>query len=177
MSTERDAIVRALVSQLLAALKTLKECVDRCPDAEWNERHGDHPFSQVAFHALFGCDLDLSGSEEELKAQTFHADNREAFADYEDLEDRPQVRLYKRDFLARYYEFCREKAVSALEPASVADLLIPNSDYWKNMTRLERYVNCMRHTQHHAAQLGLRLQLLTGTEMEWHSRGYEQSTG
>ena len=50
-------------------------------------------------------------------------------------------------------------------------MLEPKSDVWKNMTKIERYLNSIRHIQHHAAQLGLRLQFITGKEMDWLSRG------
>ena len=151
----------------------LRSCIDRCPKEEWNERHGDYPFSQVVFHTLFDCDYHLCDDEQDLKVQVFHKRHKEAFADYEELEDRIPRLLYERDFIDRYYEHCRVKVVSTIESKTDADLTIPNADVRKNMTRLERYVNLIRHTQHHTAQLGLRLQFATGKEMDWISRGYE----
>ena len=61
-----------------------------------------------------------------------------------------------------------------IESKSNENLLIKNSDIYKNMTKAERYVNAIRHIQHHAAQLGLRLQNMNGQEMNWISRGYEK---
>ena len=168
-----NSIAHGLASQLLAGLDMLKDCIDRCPSKEWNESHNDYPFSQVVFHVLSDCDYNLCDNEEEMKEQTFHRENRESFADYEDHEDRTPPSVYEREFIARYYDHCRKKVAAVIETKARAELEVPNADVYKNMTKAERYVNCIRHMQHHAAQLGLRLQFLTGKEMEWISRGYE----
>jgi len=54
------------------------------------------------------------------------------------------------------------------------DLLIEKTDFYKTMTRMEHYVNCIRHTQHHAAQLGPKLQFITGVEMNWIGKSEEK---
>jgi len=139
-----DVLTHGLASQLLSGLYMLKNCIDRCPEKEWNERHNDYPFSQVVFHALFDCDYNLSENVMEFKEQIFHKINRESFADYEELEDQIRPHLYERDFINRYYEHCREKAEYVIETKTNANLMIPNSDVYKNMTKLERYVNAIR---------------------------------
>ena len=134
----------------------------------------NYPFSQVVFHTLFDCDYSLCENDDELKEQIFHRKNRDSFSDYEELDDRIKQHLYERDFINRYYEHCKEKVVSSIETKVNTDLIKLNADVRKNMTKLERYINTTRHTQHHAAQLGLRLQFATGREMDWISRGYEK---
>jgi hypothetical protein len=166
-------ITHGILSQFLAAIDTLKDCIDRCPEGEWDERHDDYPFCQVAFHTLFDCDYHLCDKDEDFKAQPFHKENGDIFADYEGLEDFPPLRLYERVFIDKYYDHCRQKAISIIEPKTIEELTAPQSDVRKNMTKLERYVNIARHTQHHAAQLALTLQLLTGEETEWISWGNE----
>lgn len=161
-----------IASQLLAGLYMLKDCIDRCPEKEWNERHKDYPFSQVVFHTLFDCDYHLCDNDAEFKEQIFHRNNRAGFGDYEELEDRMPPHFHERDFINRYYAHCREKVISAVETKTGADLMAPNADVRRNMTKLERYVNLIRHMQHHTAQLGFRLQVVTGQEMAWIARGY-----
>jgi len=169
----KNMLARGLTSQLLAGLSMLKDCIDRCPEKEWHERHNDYPFSQMVFHALLDCDYHLCDDDAEFKEQPFHRKNRAHFRDYEEIEDGMPPQLPERDFINRYYEHCREKAVPAIEAKCDADLTIPNTDVWRNMTKLERYVNLIRHLQHHTGQLGLRLQYATGAEMDWVARGYE----
>lgn len=44
----------ALRFQYLAALKTLREAIEKCPDAMWNNPADDTvPFWRVAYHTLF----------------------------------------------------------------------------------------------------------------------------
>jgi hypothetical protein len=164
---EINALSYGLKSQLLASLYMLKDCIDRCPDKEWNERHNDYPFSQIIFHTLFDCDLNLSENEEELKEQIFHRENRQEYGNYEELDDRIKENLYERIFITKYYKHCLVKIEEKLKNRTSDELLLPNSDFYKSMTKMERYVNCIRHTQHHVAQLGLRLQFITGKEMDW----------
>jgi hypothetical protein len=168
----KDMLAHGLASQLLAGLYMLKDCIDRCPEREWHEDHKDRPFVQVVFHALFDCDYHLCDNDAEFKEQIFHRENRASFGDYEELEDRIPAHLPERDFIDRYHAHCREKVVSTLRTKTSADLVIPNADVRRTMTKLERYVNLIRHLQHHTAQLGLRLQYATGKEMEWIARGY-----
>jgi hypothetical protein len=65
------------------------------------------------------------------------------------------------------------KVKDVVESQRQDSLLLPKGDVYGNMTKAERYVNAIRHIQHHAAQLGLRLQLLTGQELDWVSKAYE----
>jgi len=166
-------LARGIASQMLACMYSLMDCITRCPEKEWNERHNDYPYSQVVFHVLFDGDLSLSSGKEELLSQAFHLDNKEAFADYEELADKARANLYDREFIKRYYEHCLNKIKSVVEAQRDEDLLIPDSDFYKSMTKAERYINAIRHMQHHVAQLGLRLQYLSGQEMTWVSRGYD----
>ena len=169
-------VAYGLESQMLASLYMLKDCIDRCPDNEWNESQRDYPFSEVVFHALFDCDYSLSENNAVFREQQFHRIEREIFGDYEELKDsgsRPQ-RLYERAFVNRYYEHCSKKIVTIFAGSTYGDLIKPNSDIYKNMTKMERYINAIRHIQHHSAQLGLRLQFSTDKEMEWISRGHKK---
>lgn len=102
----------------------------------------------------------------------YEHENRAFFGHYEGLEDFAAGRFYQRAFILLYHAYCKAKVVSVIEAKSDTELLIPESDVRRNMTKLERYVNVIRHTQHHAAQLGLRLQVAGGKEMDWIARGY-----
>jgi hypothetical protein len=164
---QKQEIPHAVRSQLIASLNMLKDCIDRCPENEWNEKHNDHPFSQVVFHTLFDCDLNLSFDENDLRNQRFHKENVQEYGEYEELEDKIRNRVYEKSFIIKYYAHCIEKVFQLTNNEINDDMILPKNDFYKTMTKLERYINCIRHTQHHVAQLGFRLQLLTMKEMDW----------
>jgi hypothetical protein len=126
----------------------------------------------VVFHILFDCDYCLCENKEDLQKQRFHRDNERIFHGYEELGEAPRTRLYEKDFINEYLMHCIAKIEEMGKTRTNRDMLIENSDVYRSMTKLERYVNAIRHAQHHTAQLGLRLQFLTNKEMEWISRGY-----
>jgi len=160
-----------LESQALASLAMLKACIGECPRDQFHERHGDYPFSQVAFHALFYCDFYFSESEEEFKKQPFHRSHAELFEGYEELEYRPARNTYEFEFLMEYAGHCARKIGEEL-PRFTDERLAESAKVKTNgISRLELVVDSIRHTQHHAAQLGLRVQLLTGKETAWVERG------
>ena len=175
--TDPANIQGALAAQLGAALDTLGYCIEQCPDDQWQESHGDYPFSQVVFHTLFFCDFYLSGSMSEFRSQTYHRANPGFFKDYEEFENRQPRNLYERGEIVGYLGFCKAKAYSFLEAATEGQLSAVAHHKKGTMSVLELMVYLTRHIQHHAAQLGLRLQLLTGKEMPWFSKGTAPDRG
>jgi hypothetical protein len=153
-------------NQLVASLATLRQCVETCPDSEWNEVHGDAPFSQAAFHALFCMDYYLSPDEAGFKNQSFHTQHAAMFKDYEELVYKKPVHTYTLNEIQTYLEFCRQKIMNL----DIDDALKTSTH--KNFSFLELYIYVARHTQHHAAQLGLRIQQITEKELKWFSSGY-----
>jgi hypothetical protein len=165
-----DQIINALKEQMLAALSTLYQCIETCPKSEWNQSHGDAPFSQVAFHTLFYTDYHLSKSEAGFKCQAFHENNKNMFKDYEELEDRKAENVYPKNEIKAYMEFCREKIENI--HINQKNREVDGKNFSKSMNFVELSVYVTRHIQHHAAQLGLRIQQITGKELKWISSGW-----
>ena len=173
-----SAFQEALSRQLKAALHTLGRAMETCPDAEWQAEHGDAPFSQVVFHApfsqvvfhaLFYADFYLGKDALPFKAQPFHQAHSATFADYEELEDRKPVRLYEKAFCREYLEHCLAKVDAAVGAETLESLAGESGIDFRRCSRLELYIYGERHSQHHAAQLGLRVQQATGQELKWYS--------
>lgn len=169
--SDHATIQTALAAQLGAALDTLGYCIDHCPGDQWQESQGDYPFSQVVFHTLFFCDFYLSGSMNEFRNQEYHRLRPGFFKDYEEFQNRKPVNLYERRDIVDYLGFCKVKGYSFLAGASDGQLYATAHHKKGTMSVLELVVYLTRHIQHHAAQLGLRLQFLTGNEMPWFSKG------
>ena len=168
-------VSRALEDQFAAALAVLNDCIVRCPDTEWRKAHGDYPFSQVAFHALFFADYYLDCGRDSFRNQSFHKEHAAFFADYEEFEDRIPVNLYEKETCLLYLRFCLGKARAVFSRMTEEGLRAPTTLPGKRFSNLELFIDTIRHIQHHAAQLGLRLQFLTGQETAWIGGGWKES--
>jgi len=171
MEDMMNYLTTLLHKQLNAALRTLGYCIEACPEAEWQESHGDYPFSQVVFHTLFYTDFYLGRDTIPFKQQQFHVSHPDAFRDYEELEDRLPVHLYEKSFCLEYLAHCVDKVEAVVSLETEVTLAAASGISFRKGCRAELHVYNIRHIQHHAAQLGLRLQLLTNKEMPWFSGG------
>lgn len=169
-----DTFKELTANQFEAALCTLNVCIDRCPETAWNSRVGNYAVCQVAFHTLFYADYYLGLNEEAFRQQPFHRDNPHFFRDYEEFEDHAPVLLYERAPIKSYLEHCRNKASQAIA-AETADLLTAPAGFQRRaFSRAELYVYNIRHIQHHAAQLGLRLRLDAQQDIPWIGSGWRE---
>lgn len=158
-----------ILHQMTASLDTLRYCIEFCPESEWQAAHKDAPFSQVVFHTLFYADFYLGRDSVPFKEQAFHVGHKHIFLDYEEMENKIPQQLYEKDFCLDYLSHCYAKLKATVE-AETADSLYGESGIdFRKISRAELYIYNMRHIQHHAAQLGLRIQMITGKEMPWFS--------
>jgi hypothetical protein len=127
----------------------------------------------VAFHTVFYADYYLGRNDPSFREQPFHREHADFFRDYEELEDRQPVLLYDRPTMQKYIEHCRRKAailIPAETPESLAALCgFPR----KSFSRAELHVYSIRHIQHHAAQLSLRLRLDYQVDIPWVRTGWD----
>lgn len=161
-----------LANQIEAALCTLGLCIDCCPAAAWNAPVGNLAFCQVAFHTLFFADYYLGQNEDTFGQQPFHLTNADFFLDYEELQPRQQRLLYDQAAIQAYLGHCREKAKTAIAADTADSLSRPCGFARKSFSRAELHVYNIRHIQHHAAQLSLRLRLDAGVDIPWIGSGW-----
>jgi hypothetical protein len=172
-----DTLKTLLARQYEAALGTLNLAVVRCPDASWDGRVANWRFCQAAFHAVMFTDLYLQPTDDEaaFKRQPFHLDRSTDFGDYEELADRPQVMTYAKPFVLAYLGHARAKARETIAAESAEALAGPSGFAWRKCSRAELHVYNIRHVQHHAAQLGLRLRLDAGIDVPWVSHAWRDA--
>jgi hypothetical protein len=164
-----DMLKELLGHQYEASLSTLNLAIARCPDASWNERIASLKFCQAAFHTVFFTDVYLQPSDDvdAFKVQPYHLEHRNKFRDYEEMEDRAQVLLYEKPFVLDYLRHVRRKAQETIARESAEVLAGPSGFARRNCSRAELHVYNIRHIQHHAAQLILRLRLDTEVDIPW----------
>ncbi|HVX85124.1 MAG TPA: DinB family protein [Phycisphaerae bacterium] len=172
-----DALPDILLHQFEAALATLNLAVVRCPDPLWNQPVANWKFCQAAFHVTFFADIYLQPTDDidALKHQPFHLDHPADFRDYEELEDRPQVLLYEKPFILAYIQHVRRKAHRTLPAESPETLAGASGFRRRNCSRAELHLYNIRHIQHHAAQLSLRLRLNHNLDIPWISHTWRDA--
>jgi DinB superfamily len=170
-----DLFREVIRSQYEAALCVVDTCVRRCPESVWQARVGHFLFNQVAFHTVFFADLYLERSEAEFKRQPFHVDNGHIFRRYEELGDEPPKETYDVASVRSYIGHCRRKAADVAAAETEQSLKGPSGFPWRKCSRAELHVYNIRHIQHHAAQLSLRLRLDTGIDIPWIAHGWRDT--
>jgi hypothetical protein len=164
-----------IASQFEAALCTLDICIDRCPDESWDAPVANLAFCQAVFHVLFFTDYYLGSEEQDLLQQPFHQQHKDYFRDYEELQPRKQELLYDRPTTKSYLQHCRSKAADVIA-AETAELLNgPSGFKAREFSRAELHLYSIRHIQHHAAQLSLRLRLDHGVDVPWVGSGWRDA--
>src|SRR4029453_6863497 len=76
-----DSVMRAAIGgQFGAAINTLREAVENCPETLWNERSEGAPFWQIAYHTLFCLHLYSCPSLKALTPARFHVEDAQFLA-------------------------------------------------------------------------------------------------
>jgi hypothetical protein len=170
-----EVFKQLITNQYEAGFCTLNACIDKCPEAAWNAPVANNKFCQVVFHTLFFTDYYLGGSEESFRQDRFHRDHAHVFRDYEELEDRAPVLLYERAWSKIYLQHCRKKAQEVALTESVESLNARAGFARKLFSRAELHVSNIRHIQHHAAQLSLRLRIGFQQVVPWFGSGWSDA--
>jgi hypothetical protein len=159
----------AICQQFHAAIDMLGNAIQACPDSVWS---GEPPraFWYIAFHTLFFLDLYLSpvGEAEFRPPAPF------GLAEISD-EIGVAEPAHTKDELLAYLEHCRKKldAVMAAGEQGMTEAWAsaPCPFDYRAMSNGELLLYNMRHVQHHAAQLNMRLRQTTDSAPRWVSKG------
>ncbi len=162
----------ALKSQYHAALKTLREAVDRCPDTMWSHSDdGSAPFWRVAYHTLFFTHLYLQQEQKAFTPWSRHRNEAQYIASvpWEDHRPPKPCEPYTRTDILEYWRECDDMVDAGID---ALDLSAPQCGFpWYQMSTFEHQILNIRHVQHHAAVLSSRLRRAAGIAVPWVGRG------
>ena len=150
---------KSFLNQFTATLDMFENALRSCPNELWTASMWKDPaapvgystFWYVAFHTLFWLDLYLSGSDEGFTPP----------APYTLVELDPQgtlpERVYSREELLAYLEYCRKKCKGTI--LQLTDALASRKCIflWTKggIPFAELLLDTMRHVQEHSAQLSM----------------------
>ncbi|MDQ3141928.1 MAG: DinB family protein [Bacteroidota bacterium] len=153
-----------LWNQFGASIDMLENALVECPDELWNS---DSQFWYIGYHSLFFLDYYLSDNPE-----NFMPPAPFTLSEFDPSGLLPE-RVYSKEELLEYLEFCRKKCHNLLIDLSAVRLTNRFVNAYKNYPVLEILIYNMRHVQHHAAQLNLLLRQEIDYAPAWVARTKE----
>jgi hypothetical protein len=162
MTTAMGAVRSLLWRQMGAAIDTLGNAVEACPDALWDD--GSEPpnlYWYGAYHCLFYLDHYASASEE-----GFRPPEPFTLSEFDPSGAMPE-RTYTKAELLGYLAFGRRKMRERIDALTEEDLTRRSGFVRRDLSAVELLLYTMRHVQHHAAQLNLLLRRKAGLGSRW----------
>ena len=166
------ALKQTIHQQFGAALDTLDNAIDACPDDLW----GDRPTSEssvetphlqfwyMVYHTLFFLDYYLSDS-----AENFAPPEPFTLSELDPAGVFPE-RVYNKAEMKTYLEHGRKKLRAALNALTEEKANQRCGFKRPEVSVTELFFYSMRHVQHHAAQLNLILRQKTDSAPGWVSK-------
>ena len=160
----------AIRRQFEAAIDMLANAIEASPDSVWRSGEAPRAFWYLAFHVTFFLDLYLSGEGE----SGFHPP---APFGLSEIEDVLPERVYGKDEVLGYVEYCRKRLDAVMTDMTEAWVTNACPFPYRDMSNGELLLYNMRHVQHHAAQLNILLRQTTDSAPLWVSKGGRKSKG
>ena len=146
--------------QLGAAVESLENAINACPEKVWSDRAGYHEYWYMVYHTLFFLDYYMSES-----AEGFAPPEPFTLGELDPAGVLPD-RVYSKEELLKYLQHGRQKSRDAID-ALTEEIAHQPCGFKKDLTVAELYLYNMRHLQHHAAQLNLLLRQQTDSAPRW----------
>ncbi|MBN2386132.1 MAG: DinB family protein [Anaerolineales bacterium] len=149
-----------LKSQVAASLDMLRQAIEQCPQALWQDRAYKNPFWHVAYHAIFYTHFYLHPSENEYVPWEKHQ------ARYVSLEESPagSAEIPDKEEVLAYLRFCLEQMEILVDGL---DLQAESGFYWLPCDKLELQIYSIRHIMQHVGELYERLAPWGDVELGW----------
>jgi hypothetical protein len=156
--------------QFAAAIQTLQQAIEACPDDLWDDRSDGSPFWHLAYHALFFTDLYLSHDEKAFQARDYHEDKAHFLpGDYREFGGvvTTPAKAFTKDQLIDYSGHCLRKCEETFEKLTDERALERCGFWWYELNVGEFMLNNLRHLQHHSGQLALLLRRHADVGIDW----------
>lgn len=158
----------AIWQQFGAAIDTLENAINACPDHIWSDRAARPEYWYLAYHTLFFLDLYLSDSRDGFAPpEPFTLDELDPAGLLPD-------RVYRKEELLSYLAHGRAKCKARIEALSDGEQASRHTFGWITFGPVEALLYNLRHVQHHAAQLNLILRQRVDSAPDWVARANDE---
>jgi len=150
-----------LWQQFGAAIDTLENTIDACPEELWTDQSKHHLYWYTAYHTIFWLDYYLSDKPDDfLPPEPF------TLSEFDPAGVIPE-KPYTKNELLKYVRFCREKCRNKINEMTEEGAQVRWKSGWMDFSIYELCLYNMRHVQHHAAQLNLMLREHENSATRW----------
>jgi uncharacterized damage-inducible protein DinB len=163
-----------VLGQFEAALAMFRQCVSRCPEANWDDKIANYTFRQVAYHTLFFADFYLSTDEASFQLRDLHRRGGDLRDSHQHGDEREPCPGLSKEEALTYTEICHAKLVAQIAAETAETLADPSGIDRRKITRAELHLYNMRHVQHHVGGMSAFLRKL-GVDLDWIGRGWAVS--
>ncbi|HYE18260.1 MAG TPA: DinB family protein [Tepidisphaeraceae bacterium] len=168
-----DYLKQILLNQYEASLCMLRETLEACPHAAWNDKIAVRTLGQTAYHTLFFTDYYLSPTERDFQYRPLHAIGGDELADGINPPGLPQPAALT------YLHEIRTKARDILAAETDQSLQAPAAFAYRKFSRGELHIYNVRHVQHHTAQFQAHLRRTIPTMqsddvLQWRGSGWRE---
>ncbi len=153
--------------QFGAAIETLQNALNACPDELWHARlYETTPpefgeFWYLVYHTIFWLDYYCSDS-----AEGFQPPLPFTLSEFE-MDAAPPERAYSKQELQTYLDYARGKCRAKIERLTDENEIQRVRENWRVKTVAELLLYTMRHVQEHAAELNMLLGQKTDSAPGW----------
>ena len=144
-------IKRVIQSQYLAALKMLKQAIEKCSPNVWDDPQDKLKVWSKAYHVLFSAHFYLQDSEED-------------FVEWEKHHDPDSGVPFTKEEVLEYLEFVKQQV---MERVPITDLEAASGFSWYPVNKLEMQFINIRHIQEHTGELYETLGMRENAELPW----------
>jgi hypothetical protein len=171
-SNESITIIQgALVEQYGAALKTLSNIVEKCPDSLWKSETNGPPFYKIIYHILYFVDCYLSRTKEERAEFKPRFEFAEDFSiSKENFGSIYWKKPLTKDECNLYLSEMKVKAQNFFSKISLDELISEPIFEWHGSSLLGSLIYNIRHIMLHIGALQGRLRMDGVDEHFWVSK-------
>jgi hypothetical protein len=158
--------------QMGAAMDMLENDIRNCPADLWEAHVWEEPtgyegysdYWYLAYHCIFWLDCYVSGKPDDFQPPAPYT-----LGEYDPAGALPE-RVYTPKELLTYLAYCREKGRQKIDSLTAEIAQMPVQFHWGELPYIELFLDSMRHTQEHGAQLNLFLGQQVGQVARWVTR-------
>jgi hypothetical protein len=160
-------------SQYRAALSMMRQTIEKCPQALWNDAQVKNRFWHVAYHALFYTHLYAQETDAAFTPWERHRDEYQFMGPHPwPPHKEPSIgELYTKEDVLEYLDFCWAQLPSWIERI---DLEGPSGFGWLPFDKRELQLYSMRHLMMHVGELAGRLGDQQNIEIDWIGMMHDQ---